>query len=442
MNRTLVRLTAAAFAVAAMAAGPPATAVQPPSHQQFAPAASPEMLEAMKRDLGLSSDQASARIAKDIRASALGAAFDRRLGDRFGGAWLTPDAELVVAVTDQADAALVRAAGAEPRVVTRSEDVLDAAKFRLDGLRAPATVSGWAVDVKTNSVVVYSQPSALAEADRFVADAGVDRSLVRLEASTDSPRLLADVRGGDAYYINNSSRCSVGFSVNGGFVTAGHCGRVGAPTTGADRTAQGTFRGSVFPGSGDYGWVATNSNWTPRGVVNNYAGGTVAVAGSQESAVGASICRSGSTTGWKCGTVQAKNQSVTYPEGTITGLTRTNACAEPGDSGGSWLTGQQAQGVTSGGSGNCTSGGTTFFQPVNEILSAYSLTLVTSGGGDPDPEPPVDCIGMQAWASSTGYVPGDVVSHNAHKWESTYWSTGAEPGDPGSWAVWKDVGPC
>ena len=37
----------------------------------------------------------------------------------------------------------------------------------------------------------------------------------------------------------------------------------------------------------------------------------------------------------------------------------------------------QAQGVTSGGSGNCTVGGTTYFQPVNEILSAYGLSLVT-----------------------------------------------------------------
>ena len=67
---------------------------------------------------------------------------------------------------------------------------------------------------------------------------------------------------------------------------------------------------------------------------------------------------------------------MTYPQGTVTGLTRTNVCAEPGDSGGSFISGSQAQGVTSGGSGNCTSGGTTYFQPVNEILSAYGLTLV------------------------------------------------------------------
>lgn len=44
-------------------------------------------------------------------------------------------------------------------------------------------------------------------------------------------------------------------------------------------------------------------------------------------------------------------------------------CAEPGDSG------DQAQGVTSGGSGNRRSGGTTYHQPINEILRTYGLTL-------------------------------------------------------------------
>jgi hypothetical protein len=53
-------------------------------------------------------------------------------------------------------------------------------------------------------------------------------------------------------------------------------------------------------------------------------------------------------------------------------------CAEGGDSGGSFITGDQAQGVTSGGYGNCSSGGRTWFQPINEILRAYGLTLLTA----------------------------------------------------------------
>jgi streptogrisin C len=93
------------------------------------------------------------------------------------------------------------------------------------------------------------------------------------------------------------------------------------------------------------------------------------------------VCRSGRTTGWRCGTILGRNETVNYPQGAVSGLTRSNACAEGGDSGGSWISGNQAQGVTSGGSGNCSSGGTTWFQPVNEILGVYGLTLVTTGGG-------------------------------------------------------------
>jgi aminopeptidase S len=47
-----------------------------------------------------------------------------------------------------------------------------------------------------------------------------------------------------------------------------------------------------------------------------------------------------------------------------------------------------------------------------------------------------------AWNASTAYVPGNRVTHNAHQWESTWYSTGAEPGAPGSWAVWRDRGAC
>lgn len=83
----------------------------------------------------------------------------------------------------------------------------------------------------------------------------------------------------------------------------------------------------------------------------------------------------------------------------MTGLTRTDVCAEAGDSGGPWLSGDQAQGVTSGGSGDCTVGGTTFFQPVNEILQNNGLTLVTTSGGSPSPSPAA-CTGLEA--SGTG----------------------------------------
>ncbi|MGW4461945.1 S1 family peptidase [Micromonospora sp. NPDC004704] len=368
---------AAAILLAAgmLATLPQAASAKPTS--EAAPAVSAEILSAMQRDLGLTAGQVQARLAADDRAAKAEESLRGTLGGSFGGAWLAEGSQVVVAVTDAASAERVRAAGAQPKVVARSESALTAIKDTLDakGNAAPKAVTGWYVDVTSNTVVVEATADGLAAASSFAATSGAPAGSVRIAVAAEAPKTLYDIRGGDAYYIGGG-RCSIGFSVNGGFVSAGHCGTTGQAVQGSNRVAAGSFAGSSFPGN-DYSFIRTNSNWVPRGVVNRYSGSTtVAVRGSTESAVGASICRSGSTTGWRCGTVQAKNQTVRYSQGSVGGLTRTNACAEPGDSGGSWLSGNQAQGVTSGGSGNCSSGGTTYFQPVREILSAYGLSLV------------------------------------------------------------------
>ena len=91
--------------------------------------------------------------------------------------------------------------------------------------------------------------------------------------------------------------------------------------------------------------------------------------------VGQSVLRSGSTTGVWGGSVLALNATVNYAEGSVSGLIRTNVCAEGGDSGGSLFAGNTALGLTSGGSGNCSSGGTTYFQPVTEPLGVYGVSV-------------------------------------------------------------------
>ena len=355
--------------------------------------AGPQTLEAMQRDFGLTADQARARVRTERWAQRTDRALKRALGANYSGAWMNATGDqLTVAVTTAAAADQVRATGAEAKVVSRSAGALDAVKARLDraAARSTSTISGLYVDVSSNTVTVVARPGKEAAAGAAVAGSGVARDAVKVITSAEAPKPLFDLRGGDAYFINNQFRCSIGFSVQGGFVTAGHCGAVGDTTAGSNRVAQGTVRLSVFPGNGDFGFVQTNNQWTPTATVATSNQGVVPVAGSQEAPVGASICRTGSTTGTHCGVIQAKNATVNYPEGTVTGLTRTNVCAEGGDSGGSWISGDQAQGVTSGGSGNCTAGGTTFFQPINEILQTGNLTLVTSGGNEPPPEDPGD----------------------------------------------------
>jgi hypothetical protein len=281
----------------------------------------------------------------------------------------------------------------------------------------PATASGVRfVDVRTNSVTVLSEEPG--RTHDVIKGIGLDGSAVRVVASAERPRPLYDLMGGDAYYIGTTSRCSIGFPVvrgdQKGFVSAGHCGRAGQATFGFNRVAQGTFRASVFPVS-DFSWVGVNGNWTPRPWVNNGNGGVINVAGAREAIEGASVCRSGSTSEWHCGIIRQRNASVTYSQGTVYELTRTSVCAEPGDSGGPFISIDQAQGVTSGGAGDCTSGGTTYFQPVKEILSTYGLTLVTAGS----PPPAGACTGFAHTVTGSladgryAYQPDDLYYRSA-----------------------------
>ncbi|PPS78416.1 S1 family peptidase [Streptomyces sp. MH60] len=370
----------------------PASAADAPAHSPSSPSssaaseqpASAGLLDAMQRDFGLTRAEAEDRLAAERDATGIEPAARRAAGKAFGGSWFDADAgRLTVAVTSDAAPSTVRAVratGAQVRTVEHSAQRLDAAKARVDRLDAPAGVSGWHVDQAANRVVVDVVDGERADNDvrRFVRQAR-EAGPVTVRTVASAPRTFAaGTVGGDPYYTGNV-RCSIGFSVHGGFVTAGHCGRAGASVSGWDRSYIGTFQGSSFPDN-DYAWVSVGSGWWTVPVVLGW--GTVSdqlVRGSNVAPAGASICRSGSTTHWHCGTVLAHNETVNYSDGSVVHqLTKTSVCAEGGDSGGSFISGDQAQGVTSGGWGNCSSGGETWFQPVNEILNRYGLTLHTA----------------------------------------------------------------
>ncbi|SDZ25406.1 streptogrisin C [Amycolatopsis xylanica] len=437
MKRKIVAAAAAAITGAGLVT---ALALTPSANA----GAQSEILTAMARDLNLTPQQAQARLAAEQHAATTDSALRSQLGAAYGGSWLdSTGTTLTVAVADSSQEAKVRAAGAIAQPVAVGAAQLDSAKALLDTKSAdvPPSVPGWYVDVTTNKVVVSANPGAEAAAKAWAAKSGVRADLVRVETTNEKPVPLIDIIGGNAYTFG-SGRCSIGFSVEGGFVTAGHCGTAGTRTS----NPSGTVAASVFPGN-DYAWVRADAGNTPRGLVNRYPG-TVPVAGSQEAAIGASVCRSGSTTGWHCGTIQQKNASVTYPQGTVTGLTRTNACAEPGDSGGSWLSGDQAQGVTSGGSGNCTSGGTFYFQPVSVILSTYGLRLVTSGSTPPSSTtttPTSQTTTTQnppsgTWAPNTYYGSGATVTYDGASYRVLQPHTsqvGWEP--PNTPALWARI---
>ncbi|ASU83701.1 S1 family peptidase [Nocardiopsis gilva YIM 90087] len=376
-------LGATALTFGLIASPAPASADSPTDAPQGAPDRADTQSEALQRDLGLSSAEAKKLLANETKARKLERTARKAAGDAFGGAvYDQSSGKLTVSLTDASATEKVEAMGMRTRVVEHGEEQLDEVVDELNGAEdtAPAEVTGWYADLEDDSVVVTALPGETKAAKDLVADAGVDADTVRIEEASETPELYADIIGGLAYYIGNRSRCSVGFTATNssgqhGFVTAGHCGNVGDRVTLGNGT--GVFQYSRFPGD-DMAFVRATSNLSPTNLVSMYNGSYREVRGSNEANVGASVCRSGSTTGWHCGTIEAKNQTVRYPQGTVYGMTRTTVCAEPGDSGGSYISGYQAQGVTSGGSGNCRGGpATTFFFPVNDILQQFNLDLYT-----------------------------------------------------------------
>ncbi|AWT44419.1 MULTISPECIES: carbohydrate-binding protein [Streptomyces] len=407
---------AAAAAKPRPAAGPAPTAAQTLGADRPAP----DVLRAMQRDLKLTAAEAAQRLVNEAEAGTRAGLLRNALGERFAGAWVSGKtaADLTVATTSADDTAAIRAQGAKANVVGSSLSVLKAVKAKLDAAairnrnRAVALDTPvWYVDVRGNRVVL--QGTSKVAADRFLKAAGVDKDQrVSVQVSDERPRALADIVGGDAYYIDGSARCSIGFSVTKddkqGFASAGHCGKPGSKTAGSNMADQGTFQASVFPGK-DMSWVAVNSDWTATPQVKGEGGNLVQVSGSVRALVGASVCRSGSTTGWHCGTIQEENVSVRYAEGQVDGLTKTDVCAEPGDSGGPYVSGAQGQGTTSGGSGDCTSGGTTFFQPLTATLNDLGLTLKTATADSTVPAP--ETHALDAWVKGRVYDAGATVTY-------------------------------
>jgi hypothetical protein len=316
------------------------------------------------------------------RLTVLSAELSERLGERGAGTWIDPaTGTLVVNVVDDAAAAQVRAAGAKAHRVAHSLAALEGAQAALDPALAPDGLA-WGVDVPTNTLVI-SVPEGMAgeQLDAFVAAAGALGVPVRVESVPAAPAPQA-FYGGEAILAQGGGRCSAGFitraaSGNWYVLTAGHCTEIGGTWSGDGQTI-GASAATNFPGD-DFGAIRINNPTAldPRGEVLNY-GSPRDISSAGRVPVGGSVCKTGSTTGTTCGTVQRYNVTVNYGGGDVVyGLTQTNVCTQPGDSGGPLYSGNSAQGITSGGTaaGCNVSGFQSFFQPADEALQRYGLRL-------------------------------------------------------------------
>jgi streptogrisin B len=267
---------------------------------------------------------------------------------------------------------LVTAALLQPPAVSAAtrhvgHDRLSAASHAVQrsGVRGIA----WYVDDASDHVVVtVDRTVSPGEVATLKKSAGKDAGTLRIEHARGVFRPL--LSAGNAIY-GGSYRCSLGFNVVKGstyyFLTAGHCGKVAKSwyTNSAHTTLIGATVGYSFPGN-DYALVRYDNTSL------SHPGGYTAA----NAFVGEQVKRTGSTSGTHSGTVTALNVSVRYQGGgKVDGMIQTTVCAEPGDSGGPMYDGTKALGITSGGSGDCKSGGTTFFQPVPEAAKAYGVTV-------------------------------------------------------------------
>ena len=320
------------------------------------------MTEAIRRDLGVSAAQYLARSAAAIDAvtvvERLKDAGVKVLGSRLTGT------TLVVNVTANADTSAVTRAGAV--AVVGKPRIFDLSKVKFTVAAAPDLLSGSGYVFATNAT--------------------------------------------PAQY----GQCSLGFngfdfsSGTAEFATAGHCvGEMDASSpisalvqaSPGSNGALGNVIGTAIPasaqfGSGyDSGLVAVaRDTAAPVPSAVTWGGGTgsptssapLPITSVSSAIVGGDLCKSGSRTGWTCGSVEAVDQSVSVG-GTIVNSLIATTCVLPGDSGGSALVGQSAVGITSSTSNAaaCDANSYSAFFPMISDAGAASVTAKYASSWEP-----------------------------------------------------------
>lgn len=365
------------------------------------------------------------------------------LGSTYGGAWFDAEAQkLVVATTNQKNLPWIEVTGAEAALVDHSLGELRAFSATLTdllGTGISASTSGpfgIRIDYQSNRLIVELSTADLANAWAEIALEQFSEIPVEWSVYEGERRFFSTLNGGDAIrnpdlIVGGSAQpCSVGFGVEGGFLTAAHCGWVPHAAENGTGSSLGAFSASSFPpeiswiddpstgleikvsqDNSDHSFVATSGGWLSTDRVGDGAN-EVRVEGSIEMPVGVVVCRYGATTGGPhCGTILSKDYSLTffttwfsnlYPGShpiavPLTGLMLTDACAGNGDSGGPliWYDAAtdtaHAQGLLTGGNEeaeNCSSPSPlalTWYAPVNRALDEMDLTLLTAPSGPPIP---------------------------------------------------------
>ncbi|MCX5386990.1 S1 family peptidase [Streptomyces sp. NBC_00083] len=357
-----------------------------------------DMVHALAGSLGISDDAAVRRLDSQAHQQAVLAALRGPDADP-RGAWFDSAGRLTLNVADAQAAHRVAAAGLKARISAHTSDELDRVKAELDRAAAhgvPAGVRGWGVDPAVNKVVVQVGDKVTEADQAFLREAESYGSAVAVRSGDGKAVSMATAIYPGSRMDYGNHYCSVGFGAQDSsgrqvLVTAGHCVET-SPDLYYDGThfAKGTTtRFHHGRDSVDMGLASVDNGTTITPQIGTWGNGSnVAVSGSRRAPAGSDVCKSGATSHWTCGSITSYNYSVTYtdpgqPATLVTNVGLSDVCDLGGDSGGPWVSGNQGQGMTSGGqTDNQCDGvygqGVSYFEPLSDALQYYGLTLNTA----------------------------------------------------------------
>ncbi|MEJ3748541.1 S1 family peptidase [Actinomycetes bacterium KLBMP 9797] len=313
--------------------------------------------------------------------------------DRTGGVYYNDAGQLVIAVTDQAAANTVEAAGGVAELVTYSTAQLESIHTALDtdiAFTDPIDGTSWGADPSENQVVVmYDGTVAGEDLARLTAKVDSYGGAARLEYIGGEITSTGSMVGGVGIKENNVAYgrlCTAGFNVqntNGKkyLLTAGHCMQGGVYWW--ERWSSGEYIGRNwqhgFSGK-DYAVIEYLSGITPYG--------TILVNGNERQIVASrypedaeSVQRVGAKSTDLVGTILDPSTTVTYEGATFTRMILTNLCGKRGDSGGPLVRQGTAFGLLSAGNNPdaaCSDGvssARTWFTPVQWVLNTWNLDV-------------------------------------------------------------------
>ncbi|KNC97026.1 uncharacterized protein SPPG_07426 [Spizellomyces punctatus DAOM BR117] len=284
----------------------------------------------------------------------------------------------------------------EHRFVARSTSDLEDLKSQVDAAAQKHQPTGvtWYVDVPANNIAVsiWDIKRNNTNTDVFINEvSGLGPGINLIHGSPEiKPRF--GILDGEELTSANFMSCSMGWWVKDGsgadlLMSAGHCLKSGGHNWFRNALLIGGNTKNNF-GPMDWGIIHVDDIAAPRPTtqITLHNGKTLKISGYGRAPIGATVCKSGTTTKYTCGPVKAYDATANYQSAgvQVKGMTLADVCTRPGDSGGPLFqpdpnrptTHAIAQGIVSGGpTEGCAN---SIYQPIDTALTDSQTILITS----------------------------------------------------------------